>query len=57
MNRRRKYVLEVDRAKMYKTPGIRDRLREIKGYLKEPCQRETLDIILDAMSTGEGKRP
>lgn len=37
MNRRRKYVLEVDRAKMYKTPGIGD--------------------ILDAMSTGEGKRP
>ena len=57
MNRRRKYVLEVDHAKMYKTPGIRGRLRQIKGYLKDPCQRKTLDIILDAMSIGEEKRP
>lgn len=57
MNRRRKYVLEVDRVKMYKTPGIGDRLMQIKGYLKDPCQRKTLDIILDAISTGEGKRP
>lgn len=50
-------MLEVDRVKMYKTPGIGDRLRQIKGYLKDPCQRKTLDIILDAMSIGEEKRP